>query len=95
MEHHEPLERREVYYLGRVQGVGFRYTARSIVRLYPVTGYVKNLPDGRVELVVEGRAEEVSALLQAIRAELGRHIRDVQETTRAATGQFKSFDVKF
>ncbi len=95
MESQEPIERREIRYSGRVQGVGFRYTARSIAQLYAVTGYVKNLPDGRVELVVEGPAEEVSAVLRAIREEMGRYIRDVQETTGAATGRFTGFDVRY
>ena len=89
------MERREVRYSGRVQGVGFRYTARSIAQLYPVTGYVKNLPDGRVELVVEGKTEDVSGLLRAISSEMGRNIRDMQETTSPATGQLSGFDVRF
>ena len=91
----EPMERREVHYSGRVQGVGFRYTARSIAESYPVAGYVKNLPDGRVELVVEGKAEDVSALLRAISTEMDRNIRDVRETTEPVTGQFKGFDIRF
>ncbi len=91
----EPIERREVHYSGRVQGVGFRYTARSIAQSYPVTGYVQNLADGRVELVVEGEVESISALLRAISTEMGRNIRDVRETTEPATGQFKGFDVRF
>ena len=95
MESQEPLERREVRYSGHVQGVGFRYTVRSIARLYAVTGYVKNLPDGRVELVLEGPAEEVSAALRAVRDEMGHYIRDEQETTAAATGRFTGFDVRF
>jgi acylphosphatase len=95
MERPEPIERREVRYSGRVQGVGFRYTARSIAQLHTVTGYVKNLSDGRVELVVEGPTEEVSAVLRTIRAEMGRYIRDVQETITAANGQFTGFDVRF
>ena len=90
-----PMERREVHYSGRVQGVGFRYTARSIAQLYPVSGYVKNLPDGRVELVVEGKPEDVSALLRAISTEMGRNIRDLHETTAPATGRFTGFDVRF
>lgn len=56
---------------------------------------LKNLPDGRVELVVEGRPEEIQAMLQAIRAEMGRHIRDVHETPSPPTGGFSSFDVRF
>jgi acylphosphatase len=95
MQPTQPMERREVHYSGRVQGVGFRYSARSIARLYAVAGYVKNLPDGRVEMVVEGKAEDVSALLRAITTEMGRYIRDVQEMTSPATGQFTGFDVRF
>ncbi len=94
MEPQEPLERREIRYMGRVQGVGFRYTAQSIAQLYPVTGYVKNLPDGSVELVVEGRREDVSGMLRALCTEMSPHIRDVQETSLPVTGQFSDFDVR-
>jgi acylphosphatase len=95
MEPEEPMERREVHYSGRVQGVGFRHTARSIAQLYTVTGYVKNLPDGRVELVVEGKAADVAGLLRAISTEMDRNIRDMQEATLPATGRFTGFDVRF
>jgi len=47
-------ERRRLYYSGHVQGVGFRYTCQSLARGFDVAGYVRNLPCGRVELVVEG-----------------------------------------
>ena len=95
MEPHVEQQRREVHYSGRVQGVGFRYTAYRIAQRFAVRGYVKNLPDGRVELVVEGPAEEVQAMLRAVRAEMGRHIRDVHETTCRVTGGFAGFDVRF
>ncbi len=95
MEPHEETQRREVYYSGRVQGVGFRYTARSIAQQFAVTGYVKNLADGRVELVVEGRAEEIRAMLHALRTEMGHYIRDVRETPSRASGGFSGFDVRF
>ena len=55
----------EVYYAGRVQGVGFRYTVRSLAARFDVTGFVRNLPDGRVHLVVEGDAGEIDAFLEA------------------------------
>ena len=89
------LERCEVYYSGMVQGVGFRYTVRMLARRFAVTGFVKNLPDGRVQLVVEGRAEEVQGLLRAVAAEMGRCVADAQEKTRAATGAFDTFDIRF
>jgi len=95
MEPHEEAQRRQVYYSGRVQGVGFRYTACSIARKFAVSGYVKNLPDGRVELVAEGKREEIRAMLSAIQAEMGRYIHDVCETPSKATGRFSSFNVRF
>jgi acylphosphatase len=95
MEPHGEVERREVVYSGRVQGVGFRYTTRSIAQQFAVSGYVKNLPDGRVELVVEGRPEEVRAMLRAVQSEMGRYIRDAHENPSQATCGFSSFDVRF
>ncbi len=95
MEPPEEAQRREVHYSGRVQGVGFRYTTRSIAQQFAVTGYVKNLPDGSVELVVEGRPEEIQAMLRAVQAEMGRYIRDVRDTPSRATDGFSGFDVRF
>jgi acylphosphatase len=89
------LCRREIYYSGRVQGVGFRYTVQALARGFAVSGFVKNLPDGRVQLVLEGTSAEIGALLAAVRAEMGRYIADTQEITGEATGRFKAFDIKF
>ena len=58
---------RMVFYSGRVQGVGFRATAAAIAKRYPVDGWVKNLEDGRVQLLVEGREAAVNGFLSAIR----------------------------
>ena len=55
-----------VFYEGYVQGVGFRWTTKHIARGYDVSGWVRNLPDGRVELQVSGEDEEVEAFLRAI-----------------------------
>lgn len=58
---------KQVYYSGRVQGVGFRYTTKQIAAGYEVTGWVKNLPDGRVELqAMAADGEELDAFLAAI-----------------------------
>ena len=89
------MERREVYYSGRVQGVGFRYTVRSLAARYDVTGFVRNLGDGRVELVAEGPPTEVTGLLDAVRREMGRYILDEEYATARATGEFGGFAIRF
>jgi acylphosphatase len=57
---------KRVYYAGRVQGVGFRYTAQHLADQAGVTGYVRNLPNGEVELVVEGLPNQVEDFLAAV-----------------------------
>lgn len=57
----------QVFYAGRVQGVGFRYTVKQVAAGYAVTGTVRNLADGRVELVAEGARDELEAFRQGIR----------------------------
>jgi acylphosphatase len=87
-------QQREVYYSGRVQGIGFRYTARSLATGGGVTGFVRNLPDGRVHLVVEGEKAEVEKFLDAIRAEMGYYIDKVDAMERPASGRFQIFEIR-
>ncbi|HWB08368.1 MAG TPA: acylphosphatase [Pirellulales bacterium] len=87
-------ERREIHYSGRVQGVGFRYTAREIAERFEVGGYVENLADGRVELVAEGEPDEVERFLAAIGERMDRYIAGVQVRSRPATGEFGSFLIR-
>ena len=89
------MQRRHVNYRGRVQGVGFRYTARQVAQDYDVTGYVKNLADGSVELVVEGRADEVNRFLGDLESRLDRYILDKSIDTLAASGEFSGFEIRF
>ncbi len=87
-------QRHEIWYRGHVQGVGFRYTSVTIARQFAVTGFVQNLSDGRVHLVVEGEPEEVGRFLGEIQLRLGDHIRDTKEDRRPATGQFTRFEIR-
>jgi acylphosphatase len=89
------IEARRVLYSGRVQGVGFRYTARRIAQQHAVTGFVRNLDDGRVELVAEGARSELDCLLSEIAEAMTGYIRAVQSEMVAASGKFGSFDVTF
>jgi acylphosphatase len=88
-------ERREVRYSGRVQGVGFRYTTRGIAAGRPVAGYVRNLPDGTVELVVEGATGALDQFLAAVTNELGRYIEHQEVTRGPATGELTRFEIAF
>ena len=84
-----------VYYYGRVQGVGFRYTTVSVAEKFPVTGFVRNEWDGSVCLVAEGPETALRGLLDGIQASsVGRHIRDVRARWEEATGTFGSFQVR-
>lgn len=84
----------QVYYEGKVQGVGFRYTVRTMARGFDVTGWVQNLPDGRVELQVAGDAEEVQAFLQEIRdSSIAGHISSEQTHRIDVSTPFKGFQI--
>jgi acylphosphatase len=86
--------RMQVFYSGRVQGVGFRYTTKSVAMGFEVTGTVRNLPDGRVDLTVEGAREELEAFRQAIRdSGMEGFIRHEQVNWSAATGEFRGFEI--
>jgi acylphosphatase len=71
-------ERLRVVYSGRVQGVGFRFTAERLAYQFDVGGWVRNLDDGRVELVVEGEPAETAALLEAIALAMRGKIHSVE-----------------
>lgn len=83
-----------VIYSGRVQGVGFRYTAASVARSFAVTGYVKNLPDGTVELVACGERDVIDDFLQGVRRAMAGNIHNEQRTELPAPESFESFSIR-
>ncbi len=85
--------RATVHYRGQVQGVGFRRRACSAVASHAVTGTVRNLADGRVELVAEGARDEVEAALRTVAARLAAHIDEASVAWSEATGEFRGFDI--
>lgn len=89
-------KRLHVFFSGRVQGVFFRAFTRDAARRHGVKGWVRNLPDGRVEAVFEGSPEAVDAVLSICREgpPLARVDRvDVQE--EPCTGEFEDFDIRY
>ncbi len=80
-----PIERRRVFYSGRVQGVGFRFISHRLAREFHVSGSVRNLADGRVELIAQADAEVLSAYLGAITRELAEEIHTVHVEVEPVT----------
>ena len=85
----------QVFYEGRVQGVGFRYTARRVAAGFDVAGYVRNLADGRVELVASGEDEEVNDFLAALRdSELAGPINQVAAADIVKPPGLRGFEIR-
>lgn len=84
-------QRYVVYYTGEVQGVGFRYTVCRLAENFEVTGFVRNLPDGRVQLIAEGPTEELDRFLAAVFSQMAQYIRKQNLDKQEPTGQFSSF----
>jgi acylphosphatase len=89
------LERLEIHFSGRVQGVGFRYTTKRLAADFDVTGIVKNLPNGQVELIAEGATAEIDGFLEAIQSEMRGNIRDLQVDRADYQGAFATFDITY
>jgi acylphosphatase len=85
----------QVFYEGHVQGVGFRFTVRHIAKGFDVTGWVRNLPDGRVELRVTGEEDEVRAFVHRIAdSELHSLIRKQTENKLNEPVAARGFDIR-
>lgn len=80
--------KRTILFEGNVQGVGFRATTLSLARDLEVAGTVQNLPDGRVQLIVEGPAPEIETLLERLHEQFEGFLRTVLEHAAPATGAF-------
>ncbi len=88
-------KRIHVYYSGSVQGVGFRYTAERAASSLGLTGWVKNLSDGRLEVVCEGKESALIEFLKKIEGVFKDYIRDADVEWGEATEKFENFEVRF
>lgn len=89
------MQAKRIHFEGRVQGVGFRYQTKQIAMGFEVTGWVRNLPDGRVEMEVTGEASELEAFLAAIEdSDLNGLIRKREITDIAPLVGVRGFEIR-
>jgi acylphosphatase len=84
-----------IYFKGSVQGVGFRYTSQRFAVDLGLKGWVKNLPDGRVELLAEGSKDAVESLLQNLSNHFGGYIHEVQKVFKEGRHEFTEFKIAY
>ena len=82
-----------IFYSGTVQGVGFRYTVERFATSLKLAGWVKNLSDGRVEILVEGPKEDIEKLIQQVDAHFEGYIKDKEISFNLVQGQFEDFSI--
>jgi acylphosphatase len=82
------------YFEGHVQGVGFRFTTVDIAERFPeITGFVRNLRDGRVEIVAEGTEQALAEFISAVERAMRAHISNTEKEYMVATGEFSDFGI--
>ena len=89
------IRQMHAFFTGRVQGVGFRFTTEDIASDLGVTGWVKNLRDGRVEVVAEAEEEVLKEFLDRTNDYFSRYIQDADIKWQEAAGEFKEFGIRF
>jgi acylphosphatase len=82
------------FFSGHVQGVGFRYLTLQVAKEFEVSGFVKNLPDGRVLLESEGTAAEVRDFIAAVQERMTGYIRQVEQAEAQRVPQFQGFSIR-
>jgi acylphosphatase len=86
--------RLHIHFSGRVQGVGFRATAWNVARGLGVVGYVRNLSDGRVEVVAEASQTVLDQFVAELRQRMDRYIDGLNKTVGVARGEFSDFEIR-
>ena len=90
---HSFMTRAHIFFSGTVQGVGFRYTTRHIAADLNLKGWVRNLPDGRVEMVVEGAKEIIEELCARLIKRFDGFIQNREIDYTEAAPHYKNFEV--
>ncbi len=88
------VQHETVYFTGHVQGVGFRYTALQVAKEFEVTGFVRNLADGRVHLEAEGAKAEIEAFLRGLSEAMPGYIRQTERSSERRPPLFREFTIR-
>lgn len=88
------MQRQRIIFTGRVQGVGFRATTRSIARKHPVTGWVRNRDDGAVEMEVQGGAAAIDACLSDLRTRMAGFIQTEHADAASVEADETDFEIR-
>lgn len=83
-----------VFFTGHVQGVGFRYSVLQVAKEFEVTGFVRNVADGRVQLEAEGSKNDIDAFVTAVEEKMHGYIRKVERSGRMRVGEFVGFNIR-
>ncbi len=86
---------KHIIFSGRVQGVGFRFTAQRIVERYGLTGFVRNLPNGTVEMFVQGDANDLARCLRDIGEAFAGYVRDAKIEDALPDARYDEFSIAF
>lgn len=86
---------RHVIFIGRVQGVGFRYTAHRMAHRHQLTGFVRNLPDGTVEMFAQGPAQDIDDCIQDIKEYFGDYLRETRIQEIPTDPKYMDFRIAF
>lgn len=86
---------KRIIFIGLVQGVGFRFTAFNMANRHELTGFVRNLPDGTVEMLAQGRAETIDDCIRDIEEEFGGYVRETKIEEIPPNPQYKDFKITF
>lgn len=83
-----------VHFTGHVQGVGFRFSTLQVAKEFEVTGFVRNLADGRVQLDVEGAANEIDAFISVLEEKMHGYIRKTDRSRDKRPPQYTGFTIR-
>jgi acylphosphatase len=86
---------RHVIFIGRVQGVGFRFTALRMAQRHQITGFVRNLPNGTVEMLAQGPARDIDDCIQDIKEYFGDYLRETRINEIPTDPKYKDFRITF